>query len=78
MDIEKYKKAKRLEEELSPIIDIMNMLCLSKEMPEAFNEVRLEFVTSCKTLVVPRCLYGEIFPIIAKYRDKLQKEFDEL
>lgn len=78
MDIEKYKKAKKLEEELSPIIDIVNLLCLNKEMPEVFNEVRLELVTSCKTLVMPRCLYGEIFPIIAKYRDKLQKEFEEL
>ena len=78
MDIEKYKKAKRLEEELSPIIDIVNILSLKKEMPETFKEVRIEVVTSCNTLVVPICLYGEILPIIAKHRDRLQKEFEEL
>lgn len=78
MDIEKYKKATRLEAELSPIIDIVNILSLKKEMPEVFDDVRLELVTSCKMLVVPRCLYEEILTIIAKYRDKLQKEFEEL
>lgn len=78
MDIEKYKKAKRLEEELSPIIDIVNLLSLKKEMPETFKEVRFELVTSCKTLVVPRVLYEEILPIIAKYGEKLKKEFEEL
>lgn len=78
MDIEKYKKAKRLEEELSPIIDIVNSLNLHIKMPEMFNEGHFEFVTNTKTLPVPRVLNGEILPIIAKYGDKLQKEFDEL
>lgn len=78
MDIEKYKKAKRLEEELSPIIDIANILSLNKEMPERFSEGHFEFVTNTETLVVPRVLNGEILPIIAKYGDKLKKEFEEL
>lgn len=78
MDIKKYKKAKRLEEELYPIIDIVNILSLNKEMPEVFNEGHFEFVTNSMTLAVPRVLNGEILPIIAKYRDKLQKEFEEL
>lgn len=78
MDIEKYKKAKRLEEELSPIIDIADSLNLSMKMPEMFNEGHFEFVTNTKTSVVPRVLNGEILPIIAKYRDELQKEFEEL
>lgn len=78
MDIEKYKKAKRLEEELSPIIDIVNTLSLNKEMPELFDEGHFEFVINSKRLVVPKVLNGEILPIIAKYRDKLQKEFEEL
>ena len=78
MDIEKYKKAKRLEEELSPIIDIVNSLNLHMKMPEVFNEGHFEFVTNTNTFVVPRVLNGEILPIIAKYRDKLQKEFEEL
>ena len=78
MDIEKYKKAKRLEEELSPIIDIVNSLNLHMKMPEMFNEGHFEFVTNTKTLPVPRVLNGEILPIIAKYGDKLKKEFDEL
>lgn len=78
MDIEKYKKAKRLEEELSPIIDIVNSLNLHMKMPEMFNEGHFEFVTNTKTLPVPRVLNGEILPIIAKYGDKLQKEFEEL
>ena len=73
MDIEKYKKAKRLEEELSPIIDIVNSLNL-----RVINEGHFEFVTNTKTLPVPRVLNGEILPIIAKYGDKLQKEFEEL
>ena len=78
MDIELYKKAKRLEAELSPIIDIVNALNLNMKMPEMFNEGHFEFVTNTKTIVVPRVLNGEILPIIAKYRDKLQKEFEEL
>lgn len=78
MDIEKYKKAKRLEEELSPIIDIVNSLNLHVKMPEMFNEGHFEFVTNTKTLPVPRVLNGEILTIIAKYGDKLQKEFEEL
>ena len=78
MDIEKYKKAKRLEEELSPIIDIANSLNLHMKMPEMFNEGHFEFVTNTKTLPVPRVLNGEILPIIAKYGDKLKKEFEEL
>ena len=78
MDIEKYKKAKRLEAELSPIIDIVNILSLNKEMPEMFSEGHFEFVTNTETLVVPRVLNGEILPIIAKYGDKLKKEFEEL
>lgn len=78
MDIEKYKKAKRLEEELSPIIDIVNSLNLHVKMPEMFNEGHFEFVTNTKTLPVPRVLNGELLPIIAKYGDKLQKEFEEL
>ena len=78
MDIEKYKKAKRLEEELSPIIDIANALNLHMKMPEMFNEGHFEFVTNTKTLPVPRVLNGEILPIIAKYGEKLKKEFEEL
>lgn len=78
MDIEKYKKAKRLEEELSPIIDIVNILSLNMKKPEAFNEGHFEFVTNTKTLPVPRVLNGEILPIIAKYGEKLKKEFEEL
>ena len=78
MDIEKYKKAKRLEEELSPIIDIVNALNLNMKMPEMFNEGHFEFVTNTTTIAVPRVLNGEILPIIAKYRDKLRKEFEEL
>lgn len=78
MDIEKYKKAKKLEEELSPIIDIVNSLNSNMKMPEMFNEGHFEFVTNTKTLPVPRVLNGEIIPIIAKYGDKLQKEFEEL
>lgn len=78
MDIEKYKKAKRLEEELSPIIDIANALNLHMKMPEMFNEGHFEFVTNTKTLAVPKVLNGEILPIIAKYGDKLKKEFEEL
>ena len=78
MDIEKYKKAKRLEEELSPMIDIVNSLNLHMKMPEEFNGGHFEFVSNSTTVVVPRVLNGEILPIIAKYRDKLQKEFDEL
>ena len=78
MDIEKYKKAKRLEEELSPIIDIVGSLNLHMKMPEMFNEGHFEFVTNTKTLPVPRVLNGEILPIIAKYGEKLKKEFEEL
>ena len=78
MDIEKYKKAKRLEAELSPIIDIVNALNLNIKMPEMFNEGHFEFVVDSKKLVVPRVLYGEILPIIAKYGEKLKKEFEEL
>lgn len=78
MDIEKYKQAKRLEEELSPIIDIVNSLNLHMKMPEMFNEGHFEFVTNTKTLAVPKVLNGEILPIIAKYGDKLKKEFEEL
>lgn len=78
MDIEKYKKAKRIEAELSPIIDIANSLNLNKKMPELFDEGHFEFVTNTKTLAVPRVLNGEILPIIAKYGEKLQKEFEEL
>lgn len=78
MDIEKYKKAKRLEEELSPIIDIVNILSLNIKKPEAFKEGHFEFVTNSKRLVVPRVLNGEILPIISKYGDKLRTEFYEL
>ena len=78
MDIEKYKQAKRLEEELSPIIEIVNSLNLSEKMPEIFNEGHFEFVTNTTTIAVPRVLNGEILPIIIKHRDKLQKQFDEL
>ena len=78
MDIEKYKQAKRLEEELYPIIDIVNILSLNMEEPELFKEGHFEFVTNDKKLVVPRVLNGEILPIIAKYGDKLRTEFDEL
>lgn len=78
MDIEKYKKAKRIEDELSPIIGIVNILNLNMEMPEVFNEGHFEFVTNSHKLVVPRVLNGEILPIIAKYGDKLQKQFEEL
>ena len=74
MDIEKYKKAKRLEEELSPIIDIVNLLNLHIEMPGMFNEGHFEFVTNTETLPVPRVLNGEILPIIAKYGEKLKKQ----
>ncbi len=48
MDIEKYKKAKRIEEELSPIIDIVNILSLNIKNPEAFKEGHFEFVTNSK------------------------------
>ena len=78
MDVEKYKKAKKIEAELSPIMDIADSLNLSMKMPEMFNEGHFEFVTNTKTIVVPRVLNGEILPIIAKYGNKLQKEFDEL
>lgn len=78
MDVEKYKKAKKIEAELSPIMDIADSLNLSMKMPEMFNEGHFEFVTNTKTIVVPRVLNGEILPIIAKYGDKLQKEFKEL
>ena len=78
MDIELYKQAKRLEAELSPIIDIENSLNLHMKMPEMFNEGHFEFVTNTKTLVVPIVLNGEILPIIAKYGEKLKKEFEEL
>lgn len=78
MDIEKYKKAKRLEAELSPIIDIVNSFNLNEKMPDLFNEGHFEFVINTKTLVVPRVLNGEILPIIAKYGEKLKKEFEEL
>lgn len=78
MDIEKYKKAKRIEVELSPIINMVNILRLSTKMPEMFNEGHFEFVTNTKTLVVPKVLNGEILPIIAKYGEKLKKEFEEL
>lgn len=78
MDIEKYKKAKRLEEELSPIIDIANALNLHMKMPKMFDEGHFEFVTNTTTIAVPKVLNGEILPIIARYRDKLQKEFEEL
>lgn len=78
MDIEKYKKAKRLEAELSPIIDIVNILSMNMKNPEAFKEGHFEFVTNTKKLVVPRVLNGEILPIIAKYGDKLKTEFYEL
>ena len=78
MDIEKYKKAKRLEEELSPIIDIVNILSSNMKKPGVFNGGHFEFVTNTKKLVVPIALNGEILPIIAKYGDKLKKEFEEL
>ena len=78
MDIELYKKAKRLEAELSPIIDMVNEFNLSMKMPDVFKGGHFEFVTDSKKLVVPRVLNGEILPIIAKYGDKLQKEFEEL
>ena len=78
MDIELYKQAKRLEAELSPIIDIVNALNLHMKMPEMFNGGHFEFVTNTTKIAVPRVLNGEILPIIAKYGDKLQKEFDEL
>ena len=67
-----------LEAELSPIMDIANALNLNMKMPEMFNEGHFEFVTNTKTISVPRCLNGEILPIIAKYGDKLKKEFEEL
>ena len=78
MDIEKYKKAKKIEAELSPIINIANALNLHMKMPETFNEGHFEFVTNTKTIALPRVLNGEILPIIARHRDKLQKEFEEL
>ena len=54
MDIEKYKKAKRLEEELSPMIDIVNSLNLHMKMPEEFNGGHFEFVSNSMTVVVPK------------------------
>ena len=47
-------------------------------MPEGSYVEHFEFVTSINKIVVPRVLNREILPIIAKYRDKLKKEFDEL
>jgi hypothetical protein len=48
------------------------------KMPEMFNEGHFEFVTNTKTIPVPRCLNGGILSIIAKYGEKLKKEFEEL
>jgi hypothetical protein len=78
MDIEKYKQAKRLAEEISSLTGIESILRRHDALPGVFFGGHFEFVTNSKKLVVPRVLNGEILPIIAKYGDKLKKEFDEL
>lgn len=78
MDIEKYKQARRLAEEIRPLTEIENILGRNDILPEVFFGGHFEFVGESKTLVVPRALNDEILKIITKYRDELQKEFEEL
>lgn len=78
MDIEKYRQARRLAEEIYPLTEIENILGKNDVLPEVFFGGHFEFVGESKTLVVPRALNDEILTIITKYRNELQKEFDEL
>ena len=77
MDIEKYKQAKALAEKLSSLIDIIGILENHKVAPELFFG-HFEFVFGNRTLSVPGELNDEISQILIKYRNRLQKEFDEL
>lgn len=78
MDIEKYRQARRLAEEISPLIEIENILGRNGVLPEVFFGGHFEFVGESQTLVVPRILNDEILSIIKKYRAELQEEFEEL
>jgi hypothetical protein len=78
MDIEKYKQAKRLAEEISSLTEIESILRRHDALPGVFFGGHFEFIGESRTLVVPRMLNNEILPIIKKYRDELQKEFEEL
>ena len=78
MDIEKYRQARRLAEEISALTEIENILRRNDALPGAFFGGHFEFVGESRTLVVPQILNKEILSIIKKYRDELQKEFEEL
>ena len=78
MDLEKYRQIRRLAEEISTLTEIENILGRNDILPEVFFGGHFEFVGESKTFVVPRALNGEILTIITKYRDELQKEFEEL
>lgn len=78
MDIEKYRQARRLAEEISALTEIENILRRNNALPGVFFGGHFEFVGESRTLVVPQILNKEILPIIKKYRDELQKEFEEL
>lgn len=78
MDIEKYKQAKRLAEEIYPLTEIENILGRNDLLPGVFFGGHFEFIGESKTFVVPRILNNEILSIIKKYRGELQKEFEEL
>ena len=78
MDIEKYKQARRLAEEIYSLTRIENILGRSNALPEVFFGGHFEFTGESQTFVVPRVLNNEILTIITKYRDKLQKEFEAL
>jgi hypothetical protein len=54
MDIEKYKQAKRLAEEISPLTEIENILGRNGVLPGVFFGGHFEFIGESETLVVPR------------------------
>ena len=83
MDIEKYKKAKRIEAELSPIIDIVNILSLNKEMPEAFYKPYFSYhkrpvLTFSLDVRIDKSLNDDLIAVIKRHKEKLEKEFEEL
>lgn len=74
MDIEKFKKAKQLVDELSDLEDIR----IAFEAPIDYRCA--VFVAECsgKRYVIPKETEADILDIIKRHKDQLQKEFEEL
>ena len=74
MDIEKFKKAKQLVEKLSDL----GSICFAFEAPIGYRCA--VFVAECsgKRYVIPKEAEADIFDIIKRHKDQLQKEFEEL